>query len=296
VLVVGAVATHPENAIFREFVSTPSSLYCPAVKREHTQNVRFRLRHPWLYALADGKLPETVRCAGLQYQLVETFKHDFFAATGLYRGPTGLAVLKVNRANDFFGWPMTWAGRFLGRREIRLYRAVRDLPGVPALLGPVGETGFMHVFAPGHPLGRREQVSDTFFDELLALVRTLHARHIAYVDLNKRQNILVGDDGKPYLIDFQISLLLPDTGWRRWRPVRWLLARFQHGDIYHCLKHKRRLRPDLLSAAEQSLVERLSPWIRLHRWVARPLTYLRRGTLRRLQAGEDAPVAGSAAK
>jgi hypothetical protein len=249
-----------------------------------------------LYALADGRLPETVQCAGLRYQLAETFKHDFFAATGLYRGPTGLAVLKINRANDFFGLPMTWAGRFLGRREIRLYRAVHDLPGVPALLGPVGETGFMHAFAPGHPLGRREPVSDTFFDELLALVRTLHARHIAYVDLNKRENILMGDDGKPYLIDFQISLLLPDTGWWRWRPFRWVLARFQHGDIYHCLKHKRRLRPDLLSASEQALVERLSPWIRLHRWIARPLTYLRRRTLRRLQAGEGAAVAGSTAK
>ena len=263
---------------------------------QRLQNARLRIRHPWLYALAEAELPVTAVCAGGQYTLVETFKHDFFAATGLYRGPTGLAVLKVNRANGFFGLPMTWAGRVLARREIRLYRAVQDLPGVPALLGPVGETGFMHAFAPGHPLGRREQVSDSFFDELLELVRTLHARHIAYVDLNKRENILVGADGKPYLIDFQISLLLPATGWRRWRPVRWLLARFQHGDIYHCLKHKRRLRPDLLSAAEQELVERLSPWIRLHRWIARPLTHLRRRTLRRLQAGAEASVAGSTAK
>ena len=255
-----------------------------------------RIRHPWLYALPNAALPRTVCCAGLPYELVETFKHDFFAATGLYRGPTGLAVLKVNRINDFFGVPLQWAGRLLARREIRLYRAVQDLPAVPALLGPVGPAGFMHAFVPGHPLGRREEVSDTFFDELLTLVRTLHARHIAYVDLNKRQNVLVGDDARPYLIDFQISLLLPAVGWCGWPPVRWLLARFQHGDIYHCLKHKRRLRPDLLSAAEQELLGRLSPWIRLHRWVARPLTHLRRRVLRGLQASAGVPIAGSAAK
>ena len=77
---------------------------------------------------------------------------------------------------------------------------------------------------PGYPLGRDERVSDTFFDELAELVSWLHERHMAYVDLNKRQNILMGDDGRPYLIDFQISLHLPPTGWRRWRGLmhcRW---------------------------------------------------------------------------
>lgn len=255
-----------------------------------------RLRHPWLYALPDGKLPPTVRCAGEEFTLVETFKHDFFAATGLYRGPRGLAVLKMNRVTDFFGLSLRWAGRFLARREIQLYRATADLAGVPALIGPASDTGFMHVFVPGHPLGRREAVSDMFFDQLFELVRTLHARHIAYVDLNKRQNILVGDDGRPYLIDFQISLCLPPVGWRRSAPVRWLLARFQHGDRYHCLKHKRRLRPDLLTPAEYAALDRLSIWIRLHRTVARPLTHLRRRALRQLQDDSDARVAGSAAK
>lgn len=241
-------------------------------------------------------MPPCVTCAGQQYRRVTTFKHDFFAATGLYRGPGGLAVLKVNRVTPFFGLPMRWAGRFLGQREIRLYRAAQGLKGVPALLGPVGETGFMHAFVRGHPLERHEEVPDAFFDELLALVHALHERHIAYVDLNKRQNILMGEDGQPHLIDFQISLLLPPTGWRGLRPVRWFLARFQHGDYYHCLKHKRRLRPDQLTPDEVQVVTRLSVWIRLHRWIARPLTQIRRRVLRHLLAGADEAVAGSSAK
>lgn len=254
------------------------------------------LKHAWLYALPGATLPPSVTCRGTRYEHVRTFKHDFFAATGLYRGPDGLAVLKLGRSTDFLSLPTAWIGRLLTKREMRLYRLTQDLPGIPRMLGPVGENGFLHAYVPGHPLGRTESVSDTFFDELAELLEALHDRHVAYVDLNKRQNILMGDDGKPHLIDFQISLFLPPTGWRRLPPVRWLLTRFQQADDYHCLKHKRRLRPDLLTPAERARVQCLSIWIRLHRWVARPLTNLRRRMLKRLKKSEDVCVAGSSTK
>lgn len=255
-----------------------------------------RVRHAWLYALPGAALPPAVECGGETYVLIDTFKHDFFAATGLYRGPGGLAVLKVGRTNPLFVLPMRWAGRFLCRREADLYGRVDDLPGVPHLIGRVGETGFLHAFVPGHPLGRRETVGAEFFGQLRALLDELHRRHIAYVDLNKRENILVGDDGRPYLIDFQIALHFPPRGWRRLPPVRWLLRRFQRADDYHYRKHKRRLRPDLLTADEQRALQRLSIWIRLHRLVARPVTQVRRWVLRRLRARDRTSVAGSSAK
>ncbi len=237
-----------------------------------------------------------MNCAGQLFTHVETFKHDFFAATGLYRCPDGLAVLKLGRETDFLTLPLDWLGRWLTRRELTIYARLQGTPGIPQLIGAVGRNGFMHAFVPGHPLARRERVPDAFFDELLALVRGLHARDIAYVDLNKRQNILLGDDGHPYLIDFQISLFLPPVGWRRLGPVRWLLRRFQHGDAYHCFKHKRRLRPDLMTPDELLQAQRLSIWIRLHRWITRPLTYLRRRTLKRLHSAEQVAVVGSSAK
>lgn len=255
-----------------------------------------RLRHGWLYALPGGRLPEAVTCDGQSYRLRETFKHDFFAATGLYEGPAGLAVLKVGRTNRLFGLPLSWAGRLLCGREARHYELAQGLAGVPRLIGRVGATGFLHEYVPGRPLRRREPVPDAFFVRLQELLAALHARHMAYVDLNKRENILVGDDGRPYLIDFQIALHLPPAGWRRLRPVRWLLACFQRADVYHCLKHKRRSRPDLLTPEERAVVSRLSIWIRLHRLVARPLTQLRRAVLRLLGARSDPAVPGSSAK
>lgn len=257
-----------------------------------------RSRYPWLYALPGGALPPAVVCEGMRFQLVQTFKHDFFAATGLYRDTRGrLAVLKMGRQMHFLTIPMRWLGEWLTRREVRIYAKLQGTAGVPRLIGVLSNAaGFLHEFVPGHPLGRDERVSDTFFDELFALLKHLHARDIAYVDLNKRQNVLVGDDGRPYLIDFQISLDWPRRGWRGWPPARWILARFQHEDGYHSLKHKRRLRPDLLSDDERRQVERISPWIRLHRLIARPFTNVRRRTLKRLAKSETISVAGSGAK
>jgi hypothetical protein len=249
-----------------------------------------------LYALRDCALPPQIECDGREYRLERTFKHDFFAATGLYRGDDGLAVLKVGRTNSAFALPLSWIGRLLCGHEVHLYEQAQDLPGVPRLVGRVGPTGFLHDFVPGRPLERRDTVGPAFFDELQALLRELHTRHIAYVDLNKRQNILLGEDGKPYLIDFQIALHLPPAGWRRLWPVQWFLRRFQNADIYHCLKHKRRLRPDQLTEDELARVSRISIWIRLHRWVARPLTHVRRWILRRLRSSDGATVDGSSAK
>lgn len=255
-----------------------------------------RLRYPWLYALPGGRLPQRVVSGADTYELVETFKHDFFAATGLYRGPHGLAVFKAGRSNDFLTIPTDWIGRFLTAREVRLYRAAQGLAGVPKLLGTVGEHAFLHEFIPGHPLGRRECVSDDFFDRLRDLLGALHERDVAYVDLNKRQNILVGDDGRPYLIDFQISWHAPLRAGRGGSAARWILRRLQQADRYHYLKHKRRLRPELLSEEERTAAERLGFWIRLHRSIARPLTNLRRTILKRLERAESTTVSGSASK
>ncbi len=253
-------------------------------------------RHAWLYALPGAAMPSAVECAGRILTHRETFKHDFFAATGLYEDAQGQVVVKINRVQGLGGIPLQWIGWFLARREIRHYQVAQGIEGIPALIGPVGATGMAHAFVPGCPLGRYEAVNDQFFDRLEAMLAELHRRDMAYVDLNKRQNILLGEDGRPHLIDFQISLWLPARGWGRLSLLRWFLARFQHGDNYHFLKHKRRLRPDLLREGERLRVERVSIWIRIHRAWARPVTYARRALLRWLRRGETVKVAGSDAK
>lgn len=258
----------------------------------HSRNHPSRPRHGWLYALPSARLPAQVRCAGRTYTLVHTYKHDFFAATGLYESAGQLAVLKIGRVTDCFGWPLDWIGRFLTNREVHALTVLAGTPGVPRLIGRVGRNGLLRVYVPGHPLERRERVAEEFFPRLESLLTRVHAAGMAYVDLNKRQNILVGEDGAPYLIDFQISF----HPRRSFPGSRWLLRRLQSADRYHYLKHKRRLRPDQLTPEERRRVETLSPWIRLHRFFARPLTHLRRRALTRLDQTETAPVEGADAK
>jgi hypothetical protein len=241
-----------------------------------------------LRALGRSEMPERVEAGGAVYTIIDVFKHDFFAATGLYGGPTGRAVLKVGRRADFLGLPMAWAGRFLAGREANIYERLHDLEGVPRFLGRVGRDGLLHEFVPGHPLHKGEAVGDDFFPRLRSLIGRIHAREMAYVDLEKCGNILVGDDGRPYLIDFQISWYWPARRGGRLAPVRWIRQILQTSDLYHLLKHQRRTRPDQLSEEEFARSYEPPIYIGLHRYLARPFTLLRRRTLLRMGKAEKA--------
>lgn len=246
----------------------------------HTPNPRIVYS---MRALGKRDLPLAIELHGIIYRHQRTHKHDFWAATGFYRADDGRqVVLKMSRTEDFAGFPLCWIGRWLCRREMRFYDRLGDLPSIPPVLGTLGQTGFVHAFVQGHPLSRERRAPDGFFDQLAALLRELHSRNIAYVDTNKPQNILVGDDGRPHLIDFQISYDLHELG-DNWLNRR-LLYLFQHEDIYHFLKHKKRLRPDEMTPADWAGAHRRSWPIRLHRLLTRPYFLVRRRTFKRLRA------------
>ncbi len=243
-------------------------------------------------ALGHEDLPEVVLLGDVPHRRVRTVKHDFFAATGFYADAHGRwAVVKIARRTDFLGIPLTWLGKFLCRRELRFYAALSDLYNVPPVLGRIGETGFAHAYVRGAPLSKGATIPDMFFDELNQLIATLYQRGIAYVDTNKPENILLGSDGRPHLIDFQISYSLDDLGNN---PLgRWVLNKLHAADRYHVCKHKRRLRPDLLRPEEADLAQRRGWLIRLHRFITKPYFLIRRRTMRRLQERGHIVSAGS---
>jgi serine/threonine protein kinase len=234
-------------------------------------------------ALGKRELPAGLLLDGRVHRLARTIKHDFFAATGVYRDETGRqVVLKMGRTEDFARIPLNWLGRFLRRRELHFYRKLADLAeNVPRVLATFAETGFVLEYVDGRPISDHSTAPDRFFDALLDLVREVHRRDMAYVDTNKPQNILLGADGRPHLIDFQISWDLDQLG--DWWFNRWLLRRLQADDLYHLTKHKRRLRPDELTAADREVLTRKSAFIRLHRFFSKPYFLLRRRIFRRLR-------------
>ncbi|GAG35563.1 unnamed protein product, partial [marine sediment metagenome] len=188
-----------------------------------------------------GKLPvDSFTLDGKTYRLEKILKQDFFAATGRYVGPAGhdgkpeKAVLKHYHTEPWMGVWLEWAGKLMCDREVRHYRMLQDLDGIPRLLGRVGKSAFVHEWVEGDDLlDVKDDVPDDFFDRLEALLKALHDRGMAYVDMNKPDNVLVGPGGRPYLIDFQISFTAkPGCG----RIRRRILAALQREDMYHVRK------------------------------------------------------------
>lgn len=233
-----------------------------------------------MYACGRLGLPRQIVLDGATYRLIKTFKHDFFAATGLYQKDADdigdKIVVKLNRLAPFLGIPLAWLGRWLTRRETRLLAQLADLPNVPQNVKRFGNNGFAYRYIEGASLDEKPALPDDFFDQLENLLGQLHQRGVCYIDLNKRGNILLGADGKPHLIDFQISARIA-AGW-----LGWLRRFLQRHDRYHLLKHKIRLRPDLVSDEQRKRYFQRTPAIWLHRYATKPLRNLRRWCLGQL--------------
>jgi hypothetical protein len=213
-------------------------------------------RRPTLFrALGPHEPPASIEIGERTYRHVSTVKHDSWAATAMYADEGGCRIAcKFNRMHPLGLLSMTWLGRRLALREQRVLESVKNLDGFPRWSGPVYRSGrrywnaVAHDWIDGHTFKPWLPVDADFFPRLRALVAELHARDIAYVDMSKWENILIGDDGRSYLIDYQIHFRLP-RGW----PLRWWLRRLQAADRYYLRRHWARGRPDQLSAEERNL-------------------------------------------
>jgi hypothetical protein len=235
-------------------------------------------------ALGRAEPPEVVEIAGESFRLCETLKHDSWAATGIYASATRQALCKFNRIQPILGVPMRWLGHRLAARETGFMDRLAGIEGIPVSLGSVSSGGRVlcnavsRQWIAGHALAADESVDDRFFPTFRGLLAAVHARGVAHVDLHKRENILVDTQGRPHLIDFQISFALP-RGRLAGLTLGGLLRMLQRCDDYHLLKHELRHRPDGCRVAAADLA-RLRPWwIRAHRSVAVPFRHVRRRLL-----------------
>ncbi len=235
-----------------------------------------------LTATGHAGLPASIDVDGTLYRRVRVFKNDFFAATAMYESHRDRVLLKVHRCAGFFGLPLRWVGRLLARREWAAFARLIDVDGVPNPIVRFGPTGIIREFVEGDPLHRGQRVPDEFHPRLRVLIDTIHRRGMAYVDLEKCENVLVGTDGRPYLFDFQIAWL----GTARWVANRWPLrairSRLQAGDLYHLTKLQRRTRPDQMTPEALAASYRKPWYVQVHNRLTRPFTLTRRWLLNRV--------------
>ncbi len=240
-----------------------------------------RPRPPLFRALGLSDPPTEVVVDGNLYFRTEIYKHDSWAATALYSGAVGQIVCKFNRTQPILKISTAWLGRRLASREHRALTRLADLDTIPKPLGPVYVKGERHrnavarKYIPGHPLQLNESVGPHFYPALRAALKEMHARGIAYVDLHKRENVIVGDDGRPYLVDFQICFDITHPR-VRWLPyIRNVFNGLCAGDRYHLQKHAHRVD----AAGEDAPPPVIPAWLQLHRLVAVPFRQLRRRLL-----------------
>jgi len=189
-------------------------------------------------------------------------------------------VLKLGRRADFLGIPLYWLGQNGSDHEISILKKLQNIPGIPRFLVPYGKIGLIYEYIEGISLDENNnKLPDDYFDRLEQILHQIHRRKVAYLDMNKRGNLLLGTDNLPYMIDFQISWYIQWPVWPLRQLGEILLQMLQREDFYHLRKHKRRLSSHLMAPEEIAQSRQKSPLIELHRKIARPLTKIRRRLL-----------------
>lgn len=243
-----------------------------------------RKRPALLRALGRREPPDAVVVCERPHRLERVLKHDLWAATAIYRDAEGGRIIaKFGRVQPAFGVPLGWVGRAMAAREVRFLRRLDHLDAVPKDLGPVTADGrrlrnaIARAYVPGEPFTDDSRVGAAFFVDLRGLLDALHATGMAYVDLHKRENIVIDPAGRPHLVDFQVSFAA-GAGWRG-ALARPILRRLQEMDDYHWRKHYARCLPETLSDAERARYLTPPGFVRSHRRIAAPLRQLRRRLL-----------------
>jgi serine/threonine protein kinase len=161
-------------------------------------------------------------------QVTLELKNDQMGLVERVDGPSGPVVRRVARGGGIPGSGVV--ARILMRRERRALERLVDVNGVarlvvddqyaatPSVDGAVPRKShvLMRSWVAGKPLQEATELPEDFFELLEDLVRVLHANGVCHNDLHKEANILVGDDGYPALVDFQLASVHsgPDRNFR----------------------------------------------------------------------------------
>jgi RIO-like serine/threonine protein kinase len=142
-------------------------------------------------------------------------------------------------------------GRFLIWRERRAYKTLKALKGIPACYGVIDGLALALEEIPSRPLKKHNKemkLSDTFFDDLKNIVDSFHKRGLAHCDLKNGANVLVGHDGRPYIVDWSASISKKEC---RFFPLNRIYLRFVLDDYFAIIKLKMRYAPETLSPEEE---------------------------------------------
>jgi serine/threonine protein kinase len=139
------------------------------------------------------------------------------------------------------------AGRILVLREKKAYKRLGTMPGIPAFLGTTDRFSLALGFIKGctlEELERKTRPKEEFFKELEKLIEEVHKKGVAHCDLKRAANIIVGEGGMPFIVDWGTSV---STNECRLFPLSFLYRRMLADDNQAPTKFRLRSSPHLVS-------------------------------------------------
>lgn len=168
-------------------------------------------------------------------------------------------------------------GRFLVWRERKALRRLAGVPGVPPLYGVIDGIAIVTGEVFGRNLENLEleqRLEPVFFERLKETILRCHDRGMAHCDLKRAANIMVGEDGQPYVIDWGASISRREFPFF---PLSWVFRRFQQDDLQAVVKMQLRHCPESVDEPEKArLFKRSLPERALRRLRDRLREFLQR--------------------
>ena len=173
-------------------------------------------------------------------------------------GGRTLVVKDVRGKNFISRWTL---GLWLIQKEWNIYSRLAGVKGIPEPVERIDRFAFAMEFVPGKPIHRGEVLSPSFFRDLEKVLKEVHSRGVVHLDLRHNGNILLSEEGEPFLVDFNSSFYFKERGLLR----RFLFPLLRWVDYGGLLKLKQRVSPSLMTSEELFFLKRFNLLRRL--WI-----------------------------
>lgn len=171
-------------------------------------------------------------------------------------------------------------GPILIRREFGALCKLAGCRRLPSVIRKLDRYAIVMEHVPGTSLADLQPgvLTAEFYDHLREAVDEMHSRGVAHCDLRSRGNVMLGEDGLPYLVDFAACVFLG----RGINPFfRWLFSQFVAADDNAVLRIKQRLSPELLTDDDRRDLARQLPFERPAKLIGQNVRKLTRRFLTR---------------
>lgn len=160
-------------------------------------------------------------------------------------------VKDVRRRPFFLRWTLSL---WLIQQEWKIYCRLKGVRGIPQPIERIDRFAFAMEYIQGRAVGRDEKLSSSFFSNLEKILKEVHARGVVHLDLRHKGNILISEDGSPFLIDFNSGFLFKKGGLLQ----RYLFPLLRWVDYGGLLKLKERASPSSMTSEEISFLKRFN--------------------------------------